>query len=124
MDQIANLIVSIKNATLVNKRELKIPHSKMKEAILSILKSEGFLSSYSVTEEDNKKYIDIVLATKPVSHIRIISKTGRRVYVKAKEIPKPLRGMGIVIVSTPVGVVTGRTAAKQGLGGELICEVW
>jgi len=124
MDQIANLIVSIKNATLVNKRELSVPHSKMKEAILVILKREGFLSDFSVREEGNIKVIDLQLSAKPVSHIRIISKAGRRIYIKSKEIPKPLRGMGTVIVSTPEGVITGREATKKGLGGELICEIW
>lgn len=123
-DQIADLLVRIRNASAVGKREIKIPFSKMKESILVILKSEGFVKNIEITEEQKIKTIHIELSDKNLSHIKQISKPGQRIYSKSKNIPKPLRGLGLVIISTPTGVITATEAAKKGLGGELICEVW
>lgn len=125
MDQIADLLTRIRNAVSVKRYSVKTSYSKMKEAILLILKSEGFISDFSVMEDENKKFLEIELSglSAPI-HLKKISKSGRRVYVKKTEIPKPLRGMGTTIVSTSTGIVTGKEAAKQGLGGELICEIW
>lgn len=125
MDQIADLLTRIKNASAVNRSEVQVSYSKMKEAILGILKNEGFLSDFTTEEEEGKKYLKLTISqTKVLVHIKRVSKPGRRIYVKNQEIPKPLRGLGTTIVSTSKGVVTGREAAKQGLGGELICEIW
>ena len=123
-DQIADLLVRIRNASAIGKHEIKIPFSKMKESILKILKSEGFVEKIEITEEQKKKIIQIELSEKNLSHIRQISKPGQRIYTKSKNIPKPLRGLGLVIISTPLGVITAREANKKGLGGELICEIW
>ena len=124
-DQIADLLVRIKNASMVNKFEVAISHSKMKEAILAILKSEGFVKSFDITEDGPKKIIKISLSsTKRFSHLKQISKPGQRIYAKSKNIPHPIRGLGLVIVSTPKGIVRAKDAAKQGMGGELICEIW
>jgi len=125
MDQIADLLTRIRNATAVKRSSVRTSFSGMKEAILTILKNEGFISSFEVIEEDGKKILEAVVSSQnaPI-HLKKISKSGRRVYVKNREIPKPLRGMGTTIVSTSSGIVTGREAAKKGLGGELICEIW
>jgi len=125
MDSIADLLTRIRNAAAVRKSEITVSYSKMKEAILNIFQREGFLENIEVVEDDDKKSIKIkISATKVPSHLVQISKPGRRIYVKSKEMPKPLRGLGIVVVSTSTGVVTGREAAKKGLGGEIICEIW
>ncbi|HOX40894.1 MAG TPA: 30S ribosomal protein S8 [bacterium] len=125
MDQIADLLVRIKNASTVSKFEISTSHSKVKEAILEILKAEGFISNFEVTEDEQKKNLKIeVSRTKTPTHLRQLSKAGKKVYVKSKEIPRPLRGLGTVIVSTSKGITTGKNATKTGLGGELICEIW
>ena len=102
-----------------------MPYSKMKQAILSILKSEGFIKDMIVAETEGKKTLKVILSyDKTPSHIKQISKPGQRIYTKCKDIPRPLRGFGLIIISTPNGVVSGKTAAKLGVGGELICEIW
>lgn len=125
MDQIADLLTRIRNASAVRKNEITVSYSKMKEAILDIFKREGFLTSSEIIADGNKKMIKLVISDKKSpAHLRQISKPGRRVYVKSNMVPKPLRGLGTVVISTSTGVVTGREAAKKGLGGEIICEIW
>lgn len=125
MDQIADLLTRIRNTASVGKSEITVSYSKMKEAILDIFKREGFLTSTEVILDGNKKFIKLIISNKKLpAHLRQISKPGRRIYVKNKEVPKPLRGLGTVVISTSTGVVTGREAAKKGLGGEVICEIW
>lgn len=125
MDQIADLLTRIRNITMAGGNEITISFSKMKEAILTIMKNEGFITSYEIIDEEGKKSIKAVISrTKSPSHIRQISKPGRRIYAKNTEIPAPLRGLGTVIISTSTGLITGKVAKKNGLGGELICEIW
>lgn len=125
MDQIADLLIRIRNISLAGKNEVTISYSKLKEAILNILKNEGFLSSVEVVEAEGKKSIKAVISnSKTPTHLKQLSKPGRRVYAKNKEIPAPLRGLGTVIISTSAGLTTGKVAKKNGLGGELICEIW
>lgn len=125
MDQIADLLTRIRNISMSGKYEIAISFSKMKEAILNILKNEGFIASIEIVEIDGKKVIKAEISrSKTPSHLRQISKPGRRIYAKNKEIPAPLRGLGTVIVSTSDGLTTGKAAKKTGLGGELICEIW
>jgi small subunit ribosomal protein S8 len=124
-DQIADLLTRIRNASMAGRYEVTISYSKIKEAILKILLAEGFISSMEITEEDAKKSITAVISqSKTPSHLRQLSRPGKRVYVKNKEIPMPLRGLGTVIVSTSTGITTGKNARKSGVGGELICEIW
>lgn len=124
-DQIADLLVRIKNAAAVRRHELVMPYTKMKEAILKILESNGFVKNINVVEENAKKNIKFELvATKPPTHIKQISKPGHRIYTKGKDIKIPLRGLGLVIISTSIGVINAKEASKKGLGGELICEIW
>ena len=124
-DQIADLLVRIRNISMVGKYELTVSFSKMKEAILNILKNEGFIESYSVAEEDNFKIIKIkISAKKTPTHLKQVSKPGHRIYSSAKDIKTPLRGFGLLVVSTSAGIISAKEANKKGLGGELICEVW
>jgi len=124
-DQISDLLVRIRNTSLIKKSEIEMPYSKMKEAILTILKEEGFVKDFNIFEQDSLKYLKISIARdKFPTHIKQISRPGQRIYSRSKDIPKPLRGFGLVIVSTPKGVISGKQAAKTGVGGELICEVW
>lgn len=125
MDQIADLLTRIRNISMAGKDEVVISFSKVKESILNILKNEGFLSSVEIVEEDGKKWIKAVISrSKTPSHLRQLSRPGKRVYAKNKEIPAPLRGLGTVVISTSTGITTGKVAKKKGLGGELICEIW
>lgn len=126
-DPIADMLIRIKNAYLARHKEVKLPYSKIKEAIAKILKKEGFINDVSIKKG---KYMDIVLALRYVRNqpvltdVRRISKPGRRVYVNKKNIPRVVNGFGIAILSTPQGLMTGEEARKKGLGGEVICEVW
>jgi small subunit ribosomal protein S8 len=123
-DPIADLLVRIRNASLVQKDEINIPYSKIKLAILTILQEEGYLRNIRTFEAKKKKMLGANLTENHLSHLKQISKPGRRVYVKSKDIPKPLRGLGLVIMSTPSGIISAKAAIKKGLGGELICEIW
>jgi small subunit ribosomal protein S8 len=106
-----------------------VPASKLKAEIARILKEEGFIANYKVADEEGKRTIKIYLKYGPdsqpvISRIARISRPGRRVYVGQKEIPRVLGGMGINILTTPRGVMTGRTAYRERVGGEILCEVW
>lgn len=129
MDQISNMITSIKNAIAVNKESLTVQFSNFKISILDILIKSGYIKSYKVNElSSNKKNIKIFLNYQQdknaINHIKIISKPGLRIYRGYQEIPKILGGVGDVIISTPKGVMLGKEAKKQQLGGEIICEVY
>lgn len=123
-DPISDMLTRIRNAYMVGKETVVVSVSKIKEAILHILKETGYIENYT---KDGKnfmielKYRD----NKPaVSHIERISKPGRRLYVKKDEIPVVLSGHGVAIISTPKGVITGEQAKEQGLGGEFIAKVY
>lgn len=127
-DPIADLLTRIRNAKMVGKTEVRVPASKIKEVIAKQLKKSGYLAE--VKREAGKPRDTIVITiNKPgenstINEITRLSKPGRRVYVKADEIPKVKSGRGIVLVSTSKGVITGREAVKQGLGGELLLKVY
>jgi len=123
-DPIADLITRIKNAELSGKSEVFVPHSNFKLDILSVMKNHNIISEAKVFNEKDKELIRIDFGSRQISHIKRLSKPGRRYYVKANNIPKPLRGLGLVIISTPKGVISGMEAKKLNVGGELICEVW
>ncbi len=123
-DPIADLITRIRNAYAVHKSSVMIPYSKFKEAILNVMKNNGYIDSVEIKTIKNIKYLSVNLENSSMSHIRRLSKPGQRIYVAKKDLPRPLRGMGLVIISTPKGVISGKEAAKINTGGELICEVW
>ncbi len=127
-DPISDMLTRIRNAVLANKRQVELPHSKAKEAIARALASSGFIESVKTQQQQSRKFllIDIAEAAQSpnISHIKRLSKPGRRAYVQAKDIPSVKSGRGVVIVSTSKEVMTGAQAVKAGLGGELICEVY
>lgn len=120
-DTIADLINRINNAAILGKSSVVVPYSNQKMAILNVLKQENFIYNFDC---EDKVSINIVLenAKRPFAKIYRVSKPGRKVYIKSKDIRKP-RGYGMSIISTPMGVLSGSAARKNGVGGELICEV-
>lgn len=134
LDPIADMLTRVRNAQRAGRDKVSIPASKLKREIARILEKEGFILRFEKESlEHNKenlivwlKYIPVSLIVKdPAIHeIRRISKEGRRVYVKKGEIRKVKNGFGLAVISTSKGVMSGVNAYRQGLGGELICEVW
>jgi small subunit ribosomal protein S8 len=128
-DPVADMLTRIRNAISARHQKVDIPASKLKLEIARILKEEGYVSNFKATEEEGHKILRIYLKyannnEAVISNVNRVSRPGCRVYVRRTEIPRVLGGMGINILTTPRGVMTGRQARKQGLGGELLCEVW
>lgn len=127
MDPISDMLTAIRNAQLARLESTSVPASTVKTAILAIFKREGFISDFTVNT-DVKPRITIALRYNNrlpvINHIRRISKPGLRIYAKHNELPRPLNGMGIAIISTPSGVLTDKEARKIGTGGEVLCEIW
>ena len=128
-DPIADMLTRIRNGSMARHQSVMIPASGLKLNIASILKSEGFIRDYDVPAEMGGRMFRVWLKygqdKKPVvTGIKRVSKPGLRVYSKRKEIPMVLNGLGISILSTPQGVMTGRDAWTKNLGGEVICHVW
>jgi len=128
-DPISDLLTRIRNANAAQHRTVNIPHSRMKEDIVSILKSEGYISDYSVDGEIPGKIIQVVLKyasdrSGVIHGLQRVSRPGLRNYVGVDEIPKVLGGMGLAIMSTSRGVLTGRAARKMRVGGEVLCHIW
>jgi small subunit ribosomal protein S8 len=129
---IGDMLTRIRNASRRYHQHVKMPHSTMKEAIARILKAEGFIDGYEVIDAQPQPKLRIALkykgervhAKRAIDMIRLVSKPSRRVYVGKTEIPQPLGGMGICILSTSEGVLSGREARDRGIGGEVLCEVW
>jgi small subunit ribosomal protein S8 len=124
MDPIADLIIRLKNAAMAHKLEMTLPYSKHKKAVLDVILKEGYVSSVVDKTVKNRRFLQVVLGDHKFMHIRRLSKPGQRIYVKSGSIPKPLRGLGLVVISTPKGVISGKDARKMNIGGELICEIW
>ncbi len=127
-DPIADMLSRIRNAILVNKGEVALPHSKVKEAVAKILRDNNFVDSVSVEDKLPNKTL-IITINDPDQNARIteivrLSKPGRRHYTKAATIPKVKQGRGIVIISTSSGLMTGDQAISKKIGGELICKVY
>ncbi len=128
-DPIADMLTRIRNAIMVRHKQVLMPSSEMKVAIVRILKEEGFIQNYQVTRDQPQPQLRIVLKydqqRKPViTGLQRVSKPGRRVYVKRQDIPWVLSGMGIAILSTPQGVMADHKARRLGVGGEVLCYVW
>ncbi len=131
-DPIADMLTRIRNTLAVGHPGVRVPSSKIKVAIAKILKSEGFVEDYYVTHERPQpqlvirlKYVGERKERHPVvTGLKRVSKPGRRVYTRASAIPWVRSGMGIAILSTPKGVLTGQQARRLGVGGEVLCYVW
>ena len=127
-DPIADLLARIRNAAHAQKIDMFIPYSKIKAQIVRILKDEGYISEYSIDTAAAHPRIKvtnkIVNRSSAITGLRRVSRPGLRRYVGADEIPRVLGGMGVAILSTPRGVLSGREAKKQKVGGELLAYVW
>jgi small subunit ribosomal protein S8 len=128
-DPIADLLTRIRNATDAEHRYIDIEWSKMKEAIVQILKNMGFIAHYLIKEENKKSTMRVFLKyanerTSVIQGIKRVSKPSARHYIGHDEIPTIMGGLGIVILSTPKGVMDGKQAHQQKLGGEHLCTVW
>jgi small subunit ribosomal protein S8 len=128
-DPIADMLTRIRNAVTAKHDYVNIPASKLKIAIADVLQREGYIRSYEVQDEANKKLMRVQLnytgKKEPVlSGIQRVSKPGLRVYAQKLEIPRVYGGLGIAILSTPQGVMTGQDAWRRKIGGEVLCYVW
>jgi|YNPBryBLVA2012_1023415.scaffolds.fasta_scaffold14476_2 small subunit ribosomal protein S8 len=131
-DPIADMLTRIRNALLAKHTSVPVPHSKLKEEIARILKEEGYVEDYEVGDDKPAPMIHIRLKyygdrrhSRPViTGIERVSRPGRRIYNKSRDLPWVLSGMGIAIVSTSQGIMTAQQARRKGLGGEVICKVW
>jgi small subunit ribosomal protein S8 len=128
-DPIADMLTRIRNGLMVRHDFVLVPSSKIKLAIAKTLKQEGFISDYEVMKGKPHRVIKIYLKYKErnqpvITGLERVSKPGLRVYTQHKEIPRVYGGLGIAILSTPTGVMTGQQAWRQGIGGELLCYVW
>jgi small subunit ribosomal protein S8 len=130
-DPIADMLTRIRNAVAARHDSVLIPSSNMKVAIATVLKDEGFIKGYAVVAEEGKAQPNLKVdlgyggRKQPVLNgLQRISKPGLRVYVQRNEIPRVYGGLGIAILSTPKGIMTGQEARRQAVGGELLCYVW
>ncbi len=133
-DPIADMLTRIRNANMVGKTVVAMPSSKIKVEIARILKEEGFIESYEVVDGDSPakktlhmrlKYVGERRNRRPViTGLERVSRPGRRIYTKKGDIPWVLSGIGVAIISTSKGVMTGQKARKLGVGGEILCKVW
>ena len=128
-DTIADLLTRIRNASSAKHESVEIPASNMKKAICQILMDEGYIRSFTVTEDGKQGIIKVVLKygegkTPVIQGLRKVSKPGLRIYSSAEELPKVMKGLGVAIISTSKGVMTDREARKQNLGGEVLAFIW
>jgi small subunit ribosomal protein S8 len=133
-DPIADMLTRVRNAVLAGHPVTAMPSSKIKVEIAKILKEEGYLESYEVVDSDRPgqktlrlriKYIGERRQRRPViSGLERVSRPGRRIYTRKNEIPWVLSGIGVAILSTPKGVMTGQRARQLGVGGEVLCKIW
>jgi len=124
-DPIADLLTRIRNAVKAKHAHTRIAYSKLKVAVLEVLKKNQFVTGFKVVKSGKFEEIEIELNPKFTElHLKRISKPGQRIYKKRDQLKPVLSGYGIGVISTPKGVMTTSEAKKNGLGGELICEVW
>ena len=127
-DPIADMLTRIRNAAAAGLEKVSIPLSKEKKAIAEVLKEEGYLTKVSVVGEGVKSQIVVELKyageTPVIEGIERVSKSSCRIHCGSREIPRVRNGLGIVVLSTPKGIMSGRKAAKENVGGEILCRVW
>lgn len=128
-DPIADMLTRVRNALKARHSKVDIPASKLKLEIARIMKEEGYILNFKLAEEGAKKTIKVYLKYTPdnssvISHLERISRPGCRIYVGSSEVPKVLGGLGINILTTPKGVMTGQAARKANVGGEVLCQIY
>jgi small subunit ribosomal protein S8 len=127
-DPIADMLTRVRNGIRARHQRVEMPSSRLKVEIARLLKEEGYITNYKVSEEGRKKVLRVVLrydadGESTISTLERVSKPGRRVYVGAREVPRVLGDLGVNILTTPRGVMTGKSARKAGVGGEVLCNV-
>ncbi|MCB1949709.1 30S ribosomal protein S8 [Nitrosomonas sp.] len=126
-DPIADMLTRIRNAQMARKKTVNIPYSRIKSDIASVLKDEGYISDYQKMKIEKHDHLEIALkyysGSPVIETVKRISKPGLRIYKSANEIPQVMSGLGIAVVSTSQGVMTGQKARSAGIGGEILCEV-
>ena len=128
-DPIADMLTRIRNGMAARHHKVEIPGSKVKIELARILKEEGYVANYRVATDNNKKTLKVYLKYRPdnrpvITRLTRVSKPGRRVYVDAQRIPRVIGGMGVSVLTTSQGVMTGRQAKGLGIGGEVLCTVY
>lgn len=127
-DPLGDLLARIRNAQMRNKSKVSSPNSKLRERVLEVLKSEGYIRGYAVVEREGRSEIEIELkyfdGTPVIREIERISKPGRRVYTSVRNLPRINNGLGVAIVSTPKGVMADHEARDANVGGEVLCTVF
>ena len=130
-DPVADMLTRIRNANIAMHDEVIMPSSKLKKALADVLKSEGYIVDYSLTEADNRPGQDLTIRMKysdererVISGLKRVSKPGLRVYSKSTEVPRVLGGLGVAVLSTSKGLMSDREARKRRMGGEILCYVW
>lgn len=131
-DPIADMLTRMRNAMMRQHQTVSVPHSKVKEAVAQVLKDEGYIEDFQVLPEKPQavilvklKYVGGRRDRRPViTGLERVSRPGRRIYAGKKEIPWVLSGMGVVVLTTSKGIMTGQKARQLGLGGEVLCKVW
>jgi len=128
-DPVADFLTRIRNSIRAHHQKLDVPASKLKSEIARILKEEGYIANFKPTEENGQKVIRVYLKYGPnneaaIRDLKRVSRPGCRVYLGRDEIRRVQGGLGISIMTTPKGVMTGRQARREGVGGEVLCEVW
>jgi small subunit ribosomal protein S8 len=130
-DPIADMLTRIRNANIAMHDDVRMPSSKLKEALAAILQREGYIESFAVADDPNRpgRIMTIQMKYSPerartISGLRRISKPGLRIYIKADKVPRVLGGLGVAVLSTSKGLMTDREARRAGIGGEILCFVW
>jgi len=128
-DPVADMLARIRNAISARHQKVDIPTSKLKAEIARILKEEGYIANFKAMEEGGHKILRVYLKydnnnAAAISNVERVSRPGCRVYVRRSDIPRVLGGLGINILTTPRGVMTGKQARREGVGGEVLCQVW
>ncbi len=128
-DPIADMLTRIRNANSARHAEVRVPASRLKLEIARVLKEEGYIAGYDVDADGTNQTVRIIFKSRPdrtrvISGVKRISRPGLRVYARKTEIPRVLGGLGIAILSTSEGVMSGRQANRQGLGGEVLAYIW
>jgi small subunit ribosomal protein S8 len=127
-DPLGDLLTRIRNAQLRNKSKVSSPNSRLRESVLDVLKSEGYIRGYAVVERDGRSEIEVELkyfdGEPVIREIERISKPGRRVYTSVRNLPRINNGLGVAIVSTPKGVMADHDARDANVGGEILCTVF
>ena len=130
-DPVADMLTRIRNANVAMHDEVRMPTSKIKEAIAELLVKEGYIGSFQIADNPDRPYKSLVIELKyspererVLSGVKRVSKPGLRVYSKSSDIPRVLGGLGIAVLSTSHGLMTDREARKRRVGGEILCHVW